>query len=276
MIKIKKVLQIANKEILYSLNSKIIVFILAFYILMFISNVYFMNIKNDYLPHDANSYLTDLSNILSFYGSAIIIVIGSYSIFKEKDNSSLNVMVCKPVYRDTIINGKLIGIYAFMIFLILFSAIFYLSMALVFFRNAIGDSLILFIGKLPLVFMFSLLSMSIFLAISMLLSILIFEKGLAIFSSFIIWVISMVDIHNIVIAGYLGNFVETQFGLYVDSVTRCISSLSPITTSSIIMSNSNDIFITLANCKFDLLRLLIFSIVPLIFMHIAFTRRDIT
>ena len=217
-----------------------------------------------------------MSRIISYYGGPIIIIIiGSYSIFKEKVSGSLNILTTKPIYRDTIINGKLLGIIYFLMSFIILSMMLYLSALLIFFGNVIGDKLILIIDKLPLTFIVTFLCLTIFLSISILLSVIVKEIGIAILSNLIIWMILMVYVKNILIAGYIGHFIEIVLGLYVGSVADFISFLSPYSIGDIIIFSSDDIILAIMISKFEFIKLLMYTIIPLLFAYVGFIKRDI-
>ena len=61
---------------------------------------------------------------MCWFGTILGVIIGCSTISAERIGNALNTLVVKPVYRDTIINGKLLGSLAFLVTIMAFYVAF--------------------------------------------------------------------------------------------------------------------------------------------------------
>jgi len=121
----------------------------------------------------AHSIITLMTYSLCWYGSLVAIVLGFTSISEELDGKALNNLLVKPLYRDTIINGKIIGTLGFALCLFLFTTALYTIFMFIYygvilnsFSRLIDVYIPLFMGGLPLVIVLTLLCFFFFYALS--------------------------------------------------------------------------------------------------------------
>lgn len=264
---------IARKEFADLLYSKHVLIIIALYIIVSAGTIltfYDTFTRIGYII-TANQYLVELTKILSYYGSLVAIVIGFSSISLEINNRSLNTLLVKPVYRDTIINGKILGTIYFIISMFIATTIAFIIFMLLLMGDATNQLLLDIISGLPLVWLFSLLCVTFFLSCSMLTSILFKERSLALFFSVIIWIFMFLLLPNLMIGGY----IEGMFGNGDSTISYIISGLSPMTMIGIVLSDAMDFISTLSMHWFEFAKLLLYSTTTTILCYVAFLRRDI-
>jgi ABC-2 type transport system permease protein len=130
--------------------------------------------------------LSNLSEYVSMIGAILAIMLGYNSLIEEKESGSLKLLLSRPVYRDRLLSGKLLG----------GAAVIGLLLAIVFVFNLV--LLVLFGGIWPSIadvgrlFVFVLLAFSymmIFLTGSMMLSIKLRNAPQVFLISLVVWVL---------------------------------------------------------------------------------------
>lgn len=178
---------IAQKEFIDLLSNRMVLFVIIAFIIYSVSSVYnFYEIINGRIPHahvmyDQNAGIAADNNVffgLAWFGTIIGIIIGCSIISSERIGNALNTLVVKPVYRDTIINGKILGA---LIFLVSF-AIFYIaistSLLMVFCGNFIAPFLFDYISRMPFVLIVAIVFTLVFLSASVFISLLVRNQAL--------------------------------------------------------------------------------------------------
>lgn len=153
---------IAIKEFKDLINSRIVMLILLWYITIVI-----LSINNTFGQVDPNmDNLDKINNLfiglvfsLTYYGSLVAIVLGFSSMSAEMDSKAINTILVKPLYRDTIINGKLLGNIGMILGLFLLTTIVYLVSIIIILDYSY---IYIFINKLPLAFILSILCITFF------------------------------------------------------------------------------------------------------------------
>ncbi|MCL5935310.1 MAG: ABC transporter permease [Firmicutes bacterium] len=125
-------------------------------------------------------------NYIGMMGALLAMILGYNAFSKERKNGTLNLILSRPIYRDQVINGKILGN----------------TMVLVTIIAAIGVSTLAFIGltsgvtlswaeviKMLLFFFMSLLYLLIFFSLALWLSIKVPTKNNAILLTIIIWLV---------------------------------------------------------------------------------------
>jgi hypothetical protein len=82
-------------------------------------------------------------------------------------------------------------------------------------------------------------------------------------------------IPNIVFSGYISGFLGYVLGIDPLIIMTQISNLSPTWMVRTIMSNQQDFFTTIFLFKFEIAKLLIYSVIATVLCYITFIRRDI-
>lgn len=275
------VLLVAKKEFLDLISSKLTMIIFFWYIITFIFSFYFIVHPNGDMPPVIANYDNPVDCIfitfvftLCYYGTLVAVVIGFNSMSAEIDGKALNTLLVKPLYRDTIINGKILGMIGFILCLFLFTTILYiLTMFLYFgiidsYAVFINSYLPLFISMMPLAFLLSILCITFFLSVSMFTCLTFKEQSFSLFMSLFIWIMLFCILNNQSFAGYIDFFTHNQ------DLGHFISGLSPTTMLSYIFEN-RDVRGALINNSFEVFKLFMYCFVALISTYTTFIRRDV-
>jgi ABC-2 type transport system permease protein len=273
-------LTIAKKEFTDLLGSKVVIVTLFVYLVLVGLVVYSFYYGVTHFgfskPGERLIGLTfNLVQILVEYGSILAVVIGFTSVWNETRNHALNVLTVKPVRRNTIIVGKLIGALVFMFCLSVLSVLAYVSGLLILTGDVTGPSVEIFIGWIPAILALSLVCKAIFLLLAMLFTLLTRDVILGLFLGVLSWIILNEFIPNIAFAGNL----SLLFGSNREAADSFFNSLSPVGSVNQIflyVKDNDNIMTTIANGSPIVLRLILMLIVLVALNYVVFARRDIS
>jgi len=271
---------IAAKEFTDLIGSKVVIVTLFVYLVLVGLVVYSFYYSVSHFgfsqPGERLVGLTfNLVQILVEYGSILAVVIGFTSVWNETRNSALNVLTVKPVRRNTIIVGKLIGALGFMLCLSLLSVLAYVAGILLLTGDVTGPSVEILIGWIPAILALALVCDTIFLLLAMLFTILTRDVILALFLGVLSWIILDEFIPNIAFAGNL----SLLFGPGQEAADSFFNSLSPLGSVNQIflyVKDNDDILATIADSGSIVVRLVVMLVVLLGMTYVVFARRDIT
>lgn len=267
---------IAKKEFVDLISSRLVILILAFFVLILSLSFY-----NNYSSYNNYSHAVDSSTfigiftiIICFYGSLAAVVVGFSSMSAEADGKALNTLLVKPLYRDTIINGKVLG--AFCLFFCIFwcTAALYLSGLFLFFGSAISAQLPIFIEFLPLTFLLYMLCSIFLFSLSILMCVSFKEQSFALFLGFLSWILLFYVIDNRNVAGYIIDFFNLD-----QSTSLLVSGLWPYNLVSIIMGdtvNGGSVLAVVSDNFMFISILFLYCFVTLVLAYISFIRRDVS
>jgi|AGTN01.3.fsa_nt_gi hypothetical protein len=270
---------IAKKEFSDLMGSKVVIFMLAVYLVLVTLVVYsfYYNVSHFGFskPGERLVGLTfNLVQILVEYGGVMAVIIGFTSVWNETRNSALNVLTVKPVSRNAIVAGKLIGALAFLGCLALLSTLAYVAGLLILTGDITGPAVEIFVGWIPAILALSFICEAIFLTLAMLFTILTKDTILALFLGVLSWIVLDEFIPNIAFAGNL----SLLFGSGQEAADSFFNSLSPVGSVNqifIYVKDSDDILTTIGNSSSIVLRLILMLIVLLALNYVVFSRRDI-
>lgn len=280
MANMRNLLNIARKEILDLLNSWIVIVILVIYFLLIIKTVFDtygvlsqIVVSGDKL---ADLFIIGIRSILTYYGCFLGVVIGFSSMANERYSNALGTLISKPLYRDTIINGKLLGAMLFLVCIFCLTIALYTSALLIVMGNSFIPVITSYVSSLPFVFGLSLIYVTIFLVLSMLFSLLFNDQTFALAMG-VISIFFFDLIPTQVVALPLGHILSSN-----DEYVQLIAGISP---SGIINTISNNLYPPvnspdiLLNTSYsawvDIIKIVLFMIIPLVLCYIIFLRRDI-
>ncbi len=274
-------LNVAKKEFRNLMGSKLILIVLVWYVVASIGSFFYT--YNNYVyvvshedPSDPYYYLHYTSPVDRFFkgivnnfrwlGPILAVVLGFVSMTSEIDGKALGTMLTKPLYRDTIINGKLLGNMAFIIIITLLTTILYVAAILA----MTGDLDIAFslIERIPLVLLLSLLCMMFMFSLSVLIVLLIKDQSLALFMGFLSYLILFKFIHSSDVAGGIMDYFHSRF------LGDLISGISPDKMFYLILGDA-DLTGILENSSFELFKMAMYCVVTLTLAYTVFLRRDI-
>lgn len=125
-------------------------------------------------------------NYMAMIGAILAMILGNYAISKERQNGTLRLILSRPVFRDQLINGKVIG--NLLVLLTLVAAIG--GMTLVFIRFVGGVGLTYSdTAKIVLFYLMSLLYLLLFFSLALWLAIKIPAKNSALLLVMVIWLV---------------------------------------------------------------------------------------
>ena len=272
---------IAKKEFQDLSNSPMVLVILIGYAVMLLINILsiydslaYIDFSNTYYDNFGLYFGDNLfSTLSSSYGPIVGIIIGCVSIASERHNHALNTLLVKPVYRDTIINGKLLGMLMFLLLVIGFSILLYTSALFVLCGDVFASALMDYLCRLPAVFLFSLIVLAIYLSWAILLSLLIKNQAFAmIIGSILVYIAYLVPTMNfaLVVSNLFPGKEQIVYNLLV-SVTP--GNYFPGVRSNL-FNSSNSIFSSLQLILPDMAQFLLYSIVAIVLSYIIFIRGD--
>jgi ABC-2 type transport system permease protein len=210
-------------------------------------------------------------NLIGFFGPIVGIIIGCSSIASERHRNALNTLLVKPLYRDTIINGKIIGSLAFLALVVTCAMAFYTSLVLILYGNLIAPTMGDYIFRLPIIFLFAMTMMSIFVSIAILLSLLIRNQTFALITgTLVLYLFDNME-------GY-AQIISKMFPENDVIVRNFLVGLTPTGSQMSIRNNlfdsSLDVLDSFQAVLPDLLKFLLFVAVVCVASYIVFVRRD--
>lgn len=272
------IIKIAEKEFLDLVNSRLVLIILSVYVLLIFKTVYDIYMS---IPQSESNFivyiLLGLWYNLTAYGSLVCIVIGFSSISSEMATGALNTLVVKPVHRDTVINGKLLGILGFLTCIFTISSILYLSVIITCFGASIASMIADFLLRVAVIILLSMIYVLVFLLLSMLFSILVRDRPIALILSMLALSISQL-FYNV---GFISNICMI-LGISDLSTQNSIAELSP-DAMSMVITNNLDLFNPLMNLWaalqpvwIDVGKLALYAFILIVVNYIVFIRSDIS
>ena len=281
------VLIIAKKEFRELVINPFLFVCILLFIIYIIINIYkYYNISSGVLPntrvaYDDEPFLAISSFVfwpMKVYGAILGTVIGCTSISNERFGNALNTLLVKPIYRDTIINGKFLGVFGFTALSLTFIMTIYSAIMLCLYGNSIishmGSYLIISFAMLFVIFIYVM----VFIAFSMLLSILTKNQAFPfIFSLIFIYLLNLAPTvnfsENLSVLLPLGDgdshgVVNTVLSSLPDGIIRSVQA--------ILFNMSYDANDWVTSILSNLVKLLVYVVTILFIDYTLFVRRDIT
>jgi ABC-2 type transport system permease protein len=278
----RNVLIIARKEFVDILSNRMVLFILILFAFYVVTLTYDFGIvvsggrPGERVGFDDNNGVAAANYILyilTWCGAIIGVVIGCSTISTERMGHALNTLITKPVYRDTIINGKIVGSLIFFAAYIFFIMLIFTAGFLAFSGNFIAPYLTDYYSRLPAIFILILLYIGVFLSLSLLVSILVRNQALAMVLSVIIVYIS----EQFVLSNVLENLDNILPGLGLSDILTDISPKSVANQAHLIFMHSwNDANTAFFDVLPGMQKLLLMIIIGMVLSYIVFVKRDIS
>ncbi|AFC99211.1 ABC-type transport system involved in multi-copper enzyme maturation, permease component [Methanocella conradii HZ254] len=274
-------LTIAKKEFTDLLNNRMVLLVLIAFLIYVLSNIYtFYSVLNGWKPgaqpmfHENMGIAAD-NNVfftLSFYGTIMGIIIGCSTVSSERIGKALSVLNVKPVYRDAIINGKVLGSLAFLASVILFYIAIFTIGFLLLCGNALAPFLLDYFSRLPFVFLFIMVYTTVFLSISLLISLLVRDQAFAMILSTLAVYIS--QIMYVDVSYNLGNILP-GYGLDRLCISLSHEGTLWLQVQPKFMNTSLGAYDAFLSILPEFIRLLITIVITMALSYIVFVRRDI-
>lgn len=266
------VLIVAKKEFSDLSNSKLVLIILAFYMLMLITSVYtiYINVINN----PKALVFMEPGYDACYFGSLVAIVLGFSTMSAETSGNALNTILVKPLYRDSIINGKIIGAVTFLSWVFWITVAIYTLAIYLIIGNSFAPYIILYLERLPFIFVLYLLCSILFYSLSISTSILFKNQSFALFIGLLLWIILIYFLHDTIIVQNLTNSMNFLFGSQYSSLLDTLSPISMI--RSILAADVNDIGVWIFEEASSIFILVLYCFVSMILAYTAFLKRDVT
>jgi ABC-2 type transport system permease protein len=212
--------------------------------------------------------------LLCWFGTILGVIIGCSTVSSERMGNALNTLTAKPVYRDTIINGKMLGSLSFMAIVTVFMIVIYTSVIFILCGSAVAPFMSDYFSRLPFVFLFVMVFVLVFLSLSMFFSLLVRDQAFAMILSTLTVYVSY---HfSTTVSNNLNNIMPGN------GITGFLASYSPYSLlweggvqQKFMDTNlgASDAFLAILP---DFTRLLLMVIVIMAINYIIFVRRDIS
>lgn len=123
-------------------------------------------------------------NYLGMIGALLAMILGNHAIVKEKRSGTLKLILSRPVYRDSLLNGKLLGNLGLLaVISLMVGMITYISLQFVGSVSLSGDEIL----RMVFFFIMSFLYMTVFLVLAAAISLMSRNGNKALLITIILW-----------------------------------------------------------------------------------------
>lgn len=272
--------RIITKELYDLLGDRFLLFIGCFYVLIILIQV--MNINNDinnyHLQDVAPLFSSGLGGLINYYGVILAIIIGYASIDSERREDALNILLTKPVYRDNIINGKMIGSLVYLLCLYLFGSFIFVAFSFILCGDIFSGVFIQFVSMIVPITIASLACAMVFYSLSLLLAIIFRGSGLSLILVVFFWVFGQMA-SDVSISGNISYIIESMGIASSSEVGYFIMGIMPygiLSNFFAVMTSRTDYSSLSMVLDINIMKLAIYALVLLIASHITFLRSDIS
>lgn len=270
----QNIINMAKKEFADLMSSWLVLVMIVVYAVLVVHMAYqFYDILANHFIEEAIviNFLCGVIIILTNYGSLLAVVVGFSSIASERHGNALNTLIVKPLYRDTIVNGKMLGACAFLLCLFCLTLVIYTSGLFIVCGGVFASVFLEYLDGLPFVVGISLLYVMIFFSLSVLISILFknqaFALAFGVLATFISETISHIGVTQGLsqLTGYNINTIAewTPDGI-LSHITFMLYRWHPG-----LVASSSDV-------TGEVVKLALYMFIMVFLCYIVFLRRDIT
>jgi ABC-2 type transport system permease protein len=290
------VLNIARKEFSDFVGSKFILVVTLIFLITFGINLYL--IVSNYGNNNPAGYLLGYSQyrlqqglsstallstvqdalceIMLSFGGVVALLMGYLAISNERRNNALTTIITKPLFRDTIINGKFLGAIAFLVLFFAFISAVYTIGVIIIIGEAFNPIAYAYLASMPVIIALALLCVMIYYSVSILVSIFIKNDMLALFVSVLVWLIFTQELSSWDIAMYIAAFSgQSQLAIITTIMKICPNSLVSLS----ILSYNDTLNVGLVNSVManstSVIALAIYTFILVMASYSLFLRRDI-
>jgi ABC-2 type transport system permease protein len=274
---------IARKEFVDLLSSRMVLIVLVAFLFCSVTTSYtYYRGVNNLIPGGVLRFIDNpgvaadnfVFTTMSLFGVVIGIVIGCSSISSERIGNALNTLAAKPLYRITIINGKLVGMLLFLVCTMVFFTAVFTLVFLTFCGNVMSPHLWDYASRLPFVIVTAMAYVLVFLALSMLVALIVRNQAFAMILSTVCVLISdNMPLYNI--ADYLEAIFPGQ-GLKDLCYHLSPHGLISFSVQEALMNTSINAVNAFSSILPQLAQLLAYATVFLGLSYIVFVRSDIS
>jgi len=186
----KRIKIIARKEFSDAVISKrlwiIIVVLLTYYVaMMAFTNLMWVQVPGEARPSSIIVVFSNAGSSVAFMAPFLGIAFGYDALSRERESGTLRILLSRPVYRDDVVNGKILSSFA-VISITLFTATF-LTVSITIFLQGISISLDEVV-RLILFCIFSLIYAFAYYSISLFISAFSSKSGHSLVISVVVWI----------------------------------------------------------------------------------------
>jgi ABC-2 type transport system permease protein len=220
--------------------------------------------------------LIDLLDLLIVYGGVVALMVGFSSMTDELIGNALNTLLAKPLYRDAIINGKLIGCLGFLAGIFVMTGAIFLLLLIAFCGDATIPLLPEMLIRMPLVIFMALLCAATIFSIAVLLRILIRDNTAALLAAVLVYLLVFYLMPSIVFVGQL----SILLGINEQDARNIIMGLTPAWSQfpagvAGLYDINTSITRVIGGVWPEFLKLAVMATIATVFSYIAFLRRDV-
>jgi ABC-2 type transport system permease protein len=267
---------IAKKELAGFLSNKWVLFILAIYLTLVLSSIFSMR---DQIPSDGLadgqlfSVMLGWSKMLIYYGAIIGMIIGFTSLSNEKYGNALSTLLAKPLYRDTIINGKIIACVSFLLAIFGLTISLYIALVLIIFGTSSAHLLLQVLNRTSILFFISFLYTMIFMLLAMLMSILVKRQSLAFLLSILSYFLTTAILPTVSFAGNIYNvFGEQAYNFVINLFPNYAYG---ILVMQGLYDPACDVMSLLSTNWANFLLFPLYVVILIVLCYVSFLRRDV-
>lgn len=125
-------------------------------------------------------------NYLGMIGALMAMILGNHAIVKERRSGTLKLLLSRPVFRDSLLNGKLLGNLGILAAISAMVGVITIASLIIIGNISLSGNEII---RLMLFFIMSFLYMSFFLTLSVMLSLAVSQGNKAILLTIIMWLV---------------------------------------------------------------------------------------
>ncbi len=268
------VLIIARKDFSDLIGNHSVLMVLFVYFLMVICSALYA--RDLMYSNTLSALLLGISYSIRSYGSIIGLVIGFSVMTGETIGGALNTLAAKPLYRDTIITGKILSCTVFILCVFGFVVIFYTALMLVLCGDAVGNVMGDYLCRLPFVLLLVTLNALFYMFLSIFISIIVKRPGVALLLSSVLFIFLDQIAPSVSFAGNIGVVLGN------DHIGDLVAGISPVYAWGNVMfiDGLSDATVSLTGvlnaCWPDLVWLFLYVVILLFVCYTVFIRRDIS
>lgn len=268
---------IARKELSDLVGNKWVLVVLAIYLFLVLSSVFTLNDQmsaSGLSDGQLYSVMLGWSTAMITYGAIIGVMIGFASISDEKFNHALNTLVAKPVYRDSIINGKIIACIVFLLVVFGLTIALYTSSIFIVCGASSARVLAAAMSRTPIVFLIAFLYVLIFTLLSILVSILVKRQSVALLLSVLLYILISAILPTVSFAGNVykafgGDGYSYIINLFPDYAYGILAMQG-------LFSQASDAMAVISNNWASFVLFPLYIVILAFLCYVSFLRRDVS
>jgi ABC-2 type transport system permease protein len=291
---LKRVTVIARKEFSDAVVSRRLWLLIAVFLLYYLAMIFSLSFSYSMMPEEARP--TRIMQVFQGAGSSVALVapflgiaFGYDAVSRERESGTLKVLLARPVYREDVVNGKIVSALA-VIGITLFTATF-LAVSATMFLYGLNMDLDDF-TRLTLFSIFSLMFAFAYYSVSLFFSTILNKSGHSLIASIALWAFFTIimPLISMMIAfmmlgvpsfasfspesDYWKRYTELNYMTQIFSINNHYSTLTGPVLAKASKQDVLDLFKLSSQYPISLMVLTMYPTVFVILSYIVFTRRE--